>query len=246
MNSLGLFARYPEPGQTKTRLAATIGDAAAAELYECFVRDLVERTRNVADRLVIAATPETRASHMWFELLRSDDRQSSLTEIIFQAEGDLGARLRWFFDQQQHQSRAATVLLGTDSPDLPTQHIHDAFDALRSPGTDVVLSPATDGGFVLIGMKGRPGTLFEDIRWSTSSTLADTLASAERDGLRTALLEPWYDIDQLADLGTLAALQKDPGRSGAAPCPLTCARLKQLPPAIREMLRTSPRLSPGN
>jgi len=98
------------------------------------------------------------------------------------------------------------VLIGSDSPDLPDELIRQAFDSLAE--NDVVLGPATDGGFVLVGMKKPPGTLFDNVRWSQPTTLLDVLDAAEQLGRSVAMLQPWYDIDTVENLGTLRALQR--------------------------------------
>ena len=80
---------------------------------------------------------------------------------------------------------------------------------------------------MLIGMSGRPHQLMDTVRWSSPFTLLDTLASADRAGLRSEVLESWYDIDTIDNLGTLAALQQHAGQTHAAICPLTSSCLSQ-------------------
>ena len=224
MNTLGIFARLPDAGKTKTRLAAAIGDTVTAELYACFVQDIIDRFETFCDRVRIAVTPATEESRSWFERLligtfaRNGD---SDCRVILQPGGDLGARIEWFFCEQAGQGSGATVLIGTDSPDLPIQLVQAAFETLNADAADVVLVPACDGGFVLIGIQGQPQTIVRDIRWSSPHTLIDTIAAAVAAGRRTELLPPWYDVDTVENLGTLAALQQHAGQTQAASCPRT-------------------------
>ena len=217
MNTLGMFARRPEPGQTKTRLAAGIGDQAAAQLYASFVEDLLERCSGLSDRFIVAATPTDEATTQWFR-----SRMPSESELLFQPDVDFGRRIEWFFESALQQDGDQAVLIGSDSPDLPTPIIEDAFEQLQH--NDVVISPATDGGYVLIGLSSRPADIFRDIRFSSPWTLLDTLQAAEVDQRKVTLLSSWYDIDTIENLGTLLALQ-DRNETPAAPCPRTAAEL---------------------
>lgn len=227
MTTLGMFARYPEPGCTKTRLAATIGDVPAADLYACFVQDLMQRTASLADEQWIAVTPESKPCLEWFESLCREPVNAE-RRLMIQPDGDLGQRIAWFFREAAQRGRGPAVLIGTDSPDLPTSRINQAFELLSDGSADVVMSPAADGGFVLIGLRGDPGSLFQTIRWSSPQTLLDTLKAAQLSGKQSILLPAWYDVDHIENLGTLAALQRQPGLTEAAPCPLTADRLEQL------------------
>ena len=230
MNTLGLFARFPEKGRTKTRLAASIGDAAAVELYECFLHDLTARYCELCDHFEIAVTPDSSTSRKWFESLLKKNSRGAFSELSFQGPGDLGARMHLFFEQQRREGRAASVVVGSDSPDLPDELITGAWDCLKSDKVDLVLSPAADGGFVLIGMSVEPRHLFDGIRWSSPFTMTDTLVAARRAGLRCEILESWYDIDTVENLGTFKALQEQPGRTNAAACPRSLSCLARLMP----------------
>ena len=227
MSILGMFARYPEPGKTKTRLAATIGDYAAADLYTCFVQDLVQRTVGLADQLWIAITPHTRKSRAWFKALPGSNNETRC-RLLAQPEGDLGDRITWFFREAASQGEGPAVLIGTDNPDLPSARITQALEMLCHGSADVVIVPATDGGYVLIGLVGDPHALFNGIRWSSPFTLLDTMDAASAAGLRLTVLSSWYDVDHVENLGTLTALQKHTGLTEAAPCPRTAECLERL------------------
>jgi len=233
VNILGIFARYPEPGKTKTRLAAKIGDKPAADLYACCVRDLVSRLTQLTDQLWIASTPDMPESNKWFQSLVTIQEEDQ-PKLLNQPEGDLGQRVDWFFRKAIDQNNGPAVLIGTDSPDLPSSRITQAFELLNGGIADVVTVPAADGGYVLIGMAGKPGGLFDKIRWSSPFTLLDTIKAVDSAGLRLSVLPTWYDIDHVENLGTLAALQEHPGQTEAASCQLTAAYLKRFIEEFRE------------
>ncbi|NUN47263.1 MAG: TIGR04282 family arsenosugar biosynthesis glycosyltransferase [Candidatus Brocadiae bacterium] len=187
--SLCVFARRPESGRVKTRLAAEIGAEAALGAYRDCLRAVAAQAARIAPRgslrgLFVFGTPDGCVNDMaaWFP------RWSAFMD---QGDGDLGERMGRAF-----RRCSPAVLIGTDSPDLPDAHVEQAFRDLESH--DVVLGPAEDGGYVLIGLREQRPDLFRDIPWSTPAVLETTLKRAA--GLRVSLLPPWYDIDTRADL----------------------------------------------
>lgn len=220
MKTLGMFVRHPEPGTVKTRLAAAIGDQRAAELYACFVRDLIGRVGPLADQLWTAVTPDSPECRDWYQTLPID-HDSDQFRMRVQPEGNLGNRIDSYFQQVAAETPGPAVLIGSDSPDLPSSLITRAFEVLLSHDADVVLVPSTDGGYVLIGMNGDPQGVFDEVRWSSPFTMLDTVAAAEMAGMKVSVLPPWYDVDNIEELGTLAALQRNRGNSMAAHCPET-------------------------
>lgn len=217
MSLLGMFARYPQPGQTKTRLATGVGDEVAAEIYAAFVTDLVARCGGLADELWLALTPDTKSCRAWSSSLPLS--ASSKWKIVGQPEGNLGDRINWFFQQAADKGGGPAVLIGTDSPDLPSTRISVAIRMLSNDEADMVIVPSADGGYALIGLNNAPDGLFDRIRWSSPFTLTDTLQAADRCGLAVELLPMWYDIDTIENLGTLLALQTVGGER--AECPAT-------------------------
>lgn len=220
MNILGMFARRPEPGKTKTRLAASIGGAAATDLYAAFVQDLISRCPMLAEEFIVAATPGDQLTRDWFQ-----PRLPENGRLELQPEGDLGKRIAWFFEAAACSRQHKVVLIGSDSPDLPESIIISAFASLSTH--DVVISPAEDGGYVLIGLSVAPGNLFRNIRWSTESTLSDTLSACEQNHHSLQLLAPWYDVDTISDLKFFAQRQPEMAPHSNC-CPLTMSVLGQL------------------
>jgi rSAM/selenodomain-associated transferase 1 len=190
---LGIFAKHWEPGQVKTRLARTIGESHAATLHALFVATLIERLSAAGERRVVVFwPPEAQACFAGVV----QDRW----ELLPQAEGDLGQRMQAFFVAGLAWAERV-VLIGSDSPDLPLDTLSQAFEALRD--RDVVLGPAADGGYYLLGITRRLPPVFKGIAWSSSDVWAQTTARLNAAGIRWHELPPWYDVDEPADLAVL-------------------------------------------
>jgi rSAM/selenodomain-associated transferase 1 len=209
MHVLGVFAKQPLAGAVKTRLAAATSPAWAAQVAAALLADTLQRAATVPVERVIAFAPADAAD--WFA-------QAAQGRFTLQAQtgGDLGQRLRSFFEAQQRRGADGTVVIGTDSPTLPVEFIEQAFRQLES--ADVVLGPAPDGGYYLIGCGPRLPPVFDGVEWSSTRVLGETVRRLDDPSWRLALLPPWYDVDTLADwqmlCGHLAALRRasiDPG-----------------------------------
>lgn len=196
--NLGIFVKEPRPGSVKTRLARSIGDIAATELYRAFVSDTLTLALNSPARhcrIFHAGVPLTR----WLGNPWPSSMDSRFSELA-QPEGDLGARL----DQAFEAGPSPMLILGSDSPDLPPAHILSALDALDN-GASVVLGPVEDGGVWCIGLDGPRPDLFRSIPWSSPAT-GDTLRNrADELGLNRVEVAAWYDCDLQEDLDALAA-----------------------------------------
>jgi rSAM/selenodomain-associated transferase 1 len=205
---LGLFAKWPVPGAVKTRLAA--GDPGwGVRVAHAFLLDTVGRLAGVEARRVLVFAPAEREAEF-------ADLVAGRFALAPQAEGDLGRRLAAFVAQELDAGARAVVLVGADSPTLPVGHVEQAFDELER--ADVVLGPASDGGYYLLGCGPRRPPLFEGIAWGTSRVLTQTVDSLSDPQSRLAVLPPWYDVDTPEDwamlCGHLAALRRagiDPG-----------------------------------
>lgn len=215
-----LIAKAPLPGLAKSRLldGRELDHARVARIADAFVRDTLDLCAGAPDaRLLVAFAP--RESEAWFREAAPD---ALLAE---QVDGDLGARLSAAFDRAFALGASRAVLIGTDTPHLPSQRIAEAFDALD--GHDCVLGPATDGGYYLVGLRRRAPGLFAGITWSTPRVLAETLERARALALSTAMLAEEYDVDEPADLRRLARdVAATPGR-----CPRTARVLRETLPA---------------
>ncbi|TVQ08928.1 MAG: glycosyltransferase [Leptolyngbya sp. DLM2.Bin27] len=191
---LMLFTRYPEPGRTKTRLIAHLGPAGAASLQRAM-------TEHVLGQVTAAAQQLPLAVEVHFAGGSQAQMQSWLGDRVTyypQGEGDLGARLGAAFGQNFRAGRPGAIAIGSDCPALGTAHLTAAINALHQ--TDVVIGPATDGGYYLMGLRLPQPALFDAIAWGTGEVLAQTLAAAAAQGLTVELLTPLTDIDRPADL----------------------------------------------
>jgi rSAM/selenodomain-associated transferase 1 len=158
---------------------------------------------------VVAYTPADAAPH--FAALAGEQYT-----LVPQGEGDLGARLERFVGGCLAQGAGAVVVVGADSPTLPVAFVEQAFAALEQ--ADVVLGPACDGGYYLLGCRGRLPPVFDGVAWGTARVLEQTIERLSDPGCRLSLLPPWYDVDTPDDwsllCGHLAALRRagiDPG-----------------------------------
>ncbi len=198
---LGIFAKYWQPGQVKTRLAATIGEQRSAQVYQWFLETLLDRLTHCGDRHILVYSPPERVAD--FEQIAPAQWQ-----IAPQAEGNLGQRMQAFFQQQHESGCQRVVLVGSDSPNLPLEYVRQAFELLNDH--PVVLGPTEDGGYWLIGTSGRVQPIFENIPWSTPQVWPATLAALDAAQLSHATLPTWYDVDVAEDLDRLIdELQKD-------------------------------------
>lgn len=224
VQSFGIFARYPAAGHAKTRLAEQWDARSAAELYAAFIDDLLARFSTTADRRVVAFTAgpgdlQSGAAETYFT-----ERAGTRYQIWTQPPGSLGARMAAWFGSSLSRKGDRAVLIGSDSPTLPAAYVQTAFESLAQ--SDVVLGPAFDGGYYLIGMRYPARNVFGEIQWSEPGVLAQSVAAVERAQATLGLLPPWYDVDTLGDLaflrGHLAAL-----RSAGEPmdCPRTAGML---------------------
>jgi uncharacterized protein len=214
--TLIVFAKQPVPGRVKTRLARTLGERAAAELGEAFLRDTLRHCAAVRGaRRVLCFEPASALD--WFAAL---DPGASCSA---QCEGDLGARLEEAFERAFAEGAPAVVALGSDAPHLHSACYEDAL-ARAAPGR-VVLGPSADGGYTLIGLAAPTPGLFADIPWSTPGVLAATVQRSRALGLEVELLAEGFDVDEAADLRRLRGLIE----AGGADCPATAAALRMRP-----------------
>ncbi len=223
MNTLVIMAKQPVPGMVKTRLAESLGEQVAAGLAEAFLGDLVLRLDGSADRQVLATWPDNDAAATYFETLSAGRFQ-----LWTQPAGSLGTRLaRVISDHMAPGSDDRVVVIGSDSPTLPTEMIPAAFKALEQ--ADVVVAPADDGGYVLIGQRREVPGLYERISWSTSQVWQQTRDQLMASGTSFVELTGWYDVDTIDDLSRLDR-ELGPGDRQGRAGQLTRQRINCLPP----------------
>lgn len=199
--ALVVFAKAPIPGQVKTRLCPPLTPDEAATLHGSFVLDTLERTKAAVAKLklpldrYLACAPSSAL--VFFQIM--EERQG--VALIDQVGEDVGARMRQAFDSLFARGYRRVIIVGTDIPSLPLDHYQQALTLLDSH--DLVLGPAFDGGYYLIGLKRATPELFTGIPWSTDLVLAATQEKAAKLGLATALLPAWRDVDTIADVQAL-------------------------------------------
>lgn len=189
-----LFTRYPEPGKTKTRLIPALGAEGAATLQ----RQMTEQKLAEVNQLQ-AFYPLSVEVHFagGNEQLMQEWLGSSLV-YRRQSEGDIGDRMASAFQLSFAAGMNAVVVIGTDCPDLNAPLMAEAFQLLRQH--DLVLGPALDGGYYLIGLRRLIPELFTGIPWSTAEVLQQTITIAKRLGLAVAKLPLLSDVDRPEDL----------------------------------------------
>ena len=187
-----LMTKAPEPGLVKTRLIPVLGAEAAAGFYASLVHDCLDKMVT-ADLCPVDVWCSPAADHHFFQ----DCLEHYPIELHVQVQGDLGLRMSSAI-QVTLQTAEYVVLVGADCPSLTIEDIESGFNALKQ-GADVVLGPAEDGGYYLIGMSAHYGQLFEDIPWSTREVFPTTVARLQALGLNLHTLPTRRDIDTVDD-----------------------------------------------
>jgi uncharacterized protein len=201
--AIGIICKAPQPGRSKTRLATAIGAVAASELSACFLRDVaaaIDAVPETLGRRGYGVYAPAGAEHIMRKLLPAG------FELLLQAGNDLGYVLFGATRTLLEAGHDCVLLVNGDSPTLPTDFLVQAVEALRAGGDRMVLGPASDGGYYLIGLKYPHRRLFTEIAWGTDTVARATRERAAEIGLATTLLPEWYDVD---DVETLRWLQDE-------------------------------------
>jgi len=195
---LGIFAKQPVPGEVKTRLCPPFHPDQAADLYFQLLTETIERMQQQeACDLAICFVGERE----WFKA-----RFPGIA--LWEQRGeDLGERMSGAMTSFFEQGYSQVILIGSDTPDLPLERIDQAITILSS--ADLVLGPAADGGYYLIGESFHSPELFKDIPWSSDRVLAGTLKKAEEQNISTQLLGMWEDLDDITALQRFLKRTKD-------------------------------------
>src|SRR5215468_2923177 len=230
--AIGIVCKAPQAGLSKTRLAKAVGAVAASELSACFLRDVAA---------AIEAVPEAlgRRGYGVYAPAGTENIMRQLLPagfgLLLQAGDDLGHVLIGATRAFLEAGHDCMLLVNGDSPTLPPRFLTQAIEALRAPGDRMVLGPASDGGYYLIGLKQPHQELFRRIAWGTETVAQSTCERAAEIGLATTLLPEWYDVD---DNETLRWLQEElAGHS-------TRFRAGGAAPASRAFLKAGPQTRP--
>ena len=224
-STLIVFCREPVAHHVKTRLIGALTAAGAAALSDAFIHDALAKAVAIhPGRLVIAASASGSAEHSKY--FRRLARRFG-AELIDQGTGSLGKRmaraLEPFFSN-------GALLIGTDTPSLPSALIATSLDALRR--NRIVIAPSLDGGYYAVGVRGAMPPIFSAIRWGSRRVFDSTIKRLERAGLAYTLGPAWYDVDRWADVMLLAAhlqtLARARRSADSSPCPATESVLERL------------------
>lgn len=240
--AIGVMAKAPRPGFSKTRLCPPLSPGQAAALSAAFLRDITENIAMAAHEAsitgYIAYAPEGHEALF-------DGHLADGTGLLL-ADGSplmppdvqgFGRSLLHAILAMLARGHTSAVVLNSDSPTLPTDLLVRAAQVLTDPGDRIVLGPAEDGGYYLLGMKAAHAHLFADIAWSTDTVAETTRLRAAQLGLQVVELPPWYDVDDESALHRLLAetsARVTALRDGPAallhpyPAPFTIAALSRL------------------
>jgi rSAM/selenodomain-associated transferase 1 len=193
-----LLARAPS-AKGKARLTAHLSEDLARSLRERLFLDTLAAARDAGYPVIVCCTPDAA----WEDVRRLVGDAT----LIAQRGNDLGERMRNAMRDALASGARAVVVIGSDLPTLPSQHVVRAFDVLDGldsaravPPCDLVLGPAEDGGFYLIGARGDVPDIFTGVEWSQSDVLARVSAAARRAGVAVGMAPTWWDVDVPEDL----------------------------------------------
>lgn len=198
--AIAVMAKAPRVGEVKTRLSPPLSPEQAAALSAAFIQD-------IAGNILAAARSAAVEGYIAYSPPGSEPAFAGMLpagiRLLPPRQTGLGASLRYAAEDLLAGGYGAVCLVNADSPTLPTGFLVEAALALLRPGDRVVLGPAEDGGYYLIGLKRPHRGLFEDIAWSTDRVFGQTLDRAAELGLETVILPSWYDVDDPESLRRL-------------------------------------------
>ncbi len=198
-NALIVFFKWAKAGDVKTRLTPPLSSEQAARLYHAFVLDSFEKFTQLKNLDILGFTAGDLAHG---GTLKQDVLQMNVS--LFMQSGDgLGERMSRAFESAFHQGYQRVVIVGTDSPDLPTAYLDAAFEVLSSPRQTVCIGATDDGGYYALGMNKFFPNLFSNVPYSSATTYRETLRQVCALPIFFAPLPRWYDIDDINDLRKL-------------------------------------------
>ena len=196
--TLIIFTRYPRAGKTKTRLIPALGEEGAADLQRQMTEETVQKARQLTPKIPVNieihfAGGNRKLMEKWLG-----------GDLIFreQIKGDLGVKMQAAFAEAFEVANHSVVIIGIDCPNLNELILKEAFSACENH--DLVMGPATDGGYYLIGLNYLINELFININWGTSEVLRTTKNIAKQLSLKVYYLPVLQDIDRPEDLQLLS------------------------------------------
>lgn len=181
-----IFTKNPIPGKCKTRLAETVGDEPAAEIYKILL-----------NHTALVTQPLNLVKEVYYsDYIEQNDMFDDSFVKLLQHGNDLGEKMEYAFAKAFKKGFEKVIIIGSDLIDLSTEDLINAFNELNT--YDYVLGPGEDGGYYLLGMKQHTPALFKNKNWGTDTVLRDTLI--DLNGTHMALLDERNDIDTYEDL----------------------------------------------
>ncbi len=194
-NALLIFTRNPELGKCKTRLAKTVGDKAALDIYKFLLQHTVNITTPLPVDKFVYYSVKVRENDIWNESIFRKKQQEG---------DDLGERMQNAFTEVFKMGYQRAIIIGSDMYDMTTNDLQNAF--LKLEKNNFVLGPAEDGGYYLLGMKAVNPSLFKNKTWGTESVLKDTLEDLKFENV--SILEEKNDVDYYEDVKDIDAFQQ--------------------------------------
>lgn len=193
--ALIVFTRNPELGKCKTRLAATIGDKSALDVYRFLLDHTVKITSPLSADVYVYYSEKIREIDIWDTSIFRKKQQQGL---------DLGAKMQHAFTEVFGMGYQKAIIIGSDMYDISTQDLEDAFLTLEK--NNFVVGPAQDGGYYLLGMKQLKTSLFKNKKWGTTTVLSDTLQNLTLE--KVSILPEKNDVDYFEDIRDIAVFEK--------------------------------------
>lgn len=191
-----IFAKVPAAGRVKTRLTPELDDEEAADLYTAFLRDTLARCSGLEADVRLYLAPS--------EFPLDDALVPGGVSRHDQTGDGLGERMARAFLETFAEGYENVMIIGTDHPTLPTAFVEHAFEALADQRS-VVIGPAEDGGYYLLGMNDFMPELFRDMKYGHGDVFRQTLQRLPTTGVDITILPAWYDVDTPEDIARLAA-----------------------------------------
>lgn len=188
-NLLIIFTRNPKLGKVKTRLAKSVGNETALEVYQFLLNRTKEVTQDLNYDKIVYYSEEIEQGDIWNETIYQKNVQNG---------SDLGTKMKNAFQHGFDNGYGTIVLIGSDLPNISKEIITSGFKHLQN--NDVVFGPAIDGGYYLIGLSKMNTSIFENKPWSQDSLLDVTLQELSEQKSSVSLLTPFNDIDTFDDL----------------------------------------------
>lgn len=187
-NCLIIFAKEPEIGRVKTRLSKYLSKAQCLNIYKAFLKDTIALSGKINCDCKVLAYESNGKSPEYLKKAAKDF-------LFYRQTGkDLGEKMHNAFKFANKNNMQKTVIIGSDSPDLPSQYIKDAFARLNKK--DVVIGPSSDGGYYLIGLNKPCLGLFKNIKWSKADVLEKSIEKSRKLNMKLSVLKTWYDVDE--------------------------------------------------